>query len=188
MSATITRRLFTVDEFIRLDQLHFFAPDERLELIDGEIHPMSPIGPRHGGLVNLLISRLGGQLSKEWILACQNPVQLSRTCLPQPDFAILRHRADHYRNAHPQADAVQLVIEVADSTADVDLGKKREIYAQAGIPEYWVFDLTENTLECFQQPEGGAYRGHRRLTAADSAISATLGITLPLAEILNPAG
>ena len=188
MSATITRRLFTVDEFIRLDQLRFFAPEERLELIDGEIHPMSPIGPRHGGLVNLLISRLGKQLSGEWILACQNPVELSRSCLPQPDFAVLRHRADHYRGSHPKADAVYLVIEVADSTADVDLGKKKEIYAQAGIPEYWVFDLTENTLECFSSPEGGAYRNHRRLTAADSATSGTLGITLPLAEILTPTG
>lgn len=188
MSATITRRLFTVDEFIRLDQLHFFAPEERLELIDGEIHPMSPIGSRHAGVVDGLVRWMYRHLDSNWFVRCQNPLKLGGKSLPQPDLHVVRARPDNYTQSHANPADTALVIEVADSTADVDLGKKREIYAQAGIPEYWVFDLTENTLECFHQPEGGAYRGHQRLTAADSANSATLGITLPLADVLMPAG
>jgi Uma2 family endonuclease len=186
MSATISRRLFTVEEFIRLDQLHFFAPDERLELIDGEIHPMSPIGYRHAGVVDGLVRWLYRHLDPAWFVRCQNPLRLGGKNLPQPDLHVVRSRPDNYTQSHATPSDTVLVIEVADSTADVDLGKKKEIYAQAGIPEYWVFDLTENTLECFTAPEGGAYQNHRRLTAADAATSATLGITLPLAEILRP--
>ena len=188
MSATITRRLFTVDEFIRLDQLRFFAPDERLELIDGEIHPMSPIGFRHAGVVNGLVRWLYRHLDSAWFVRCQNPIRLSGKSLPQPDLHVVRSRQDNYTHSHATPADTVLIIEVADSTAEVDLGKKKEIYAQAGIPEYWVFDLTENTLECFSSPEGGAYRHHLRLTASDSATSGTLGITLPLAEILTPTG
>jgi Uma2 family endonuclease len=185
MSATITTRKFTVEEFIRLDQMRFFQPDEKLELLDGEIHPMSPIGPRHGGLVNHLNRWLHGHLAEEWLVLCQNPVALTRRDLPQPDFAIVPFRGDHYSGAHPVASQIRLIIEVADTSTDIDLGRKLELYAQAGIPEYWVFNLAAEILEVFTQPQGGSYQAHQRLSAPDTARSEALGIALPLADFLK---
>ena len=185
MSATITTRKFTVEEFIQLDQMRFFQPDEHLELIDGEIHPMSPIGPRHGGLVNQLNRWLHAHLAEEWLVLCQNPVALTKRDLPQPDFAIVPFRSDHYSTAHPVVSQIRLLIEVADTTTDIDLGKKLELYAQAGIPEYWVFNLPANTLECFSLPQAGTYQSHLRLAADNTAHSTTLGISLPLADFLK---
>lgn len=185
MSATFTTRRFTVEEFIRLDQMRFFQPEERLELIDGEIHPMSPIGPRHGGLVNQLNRWLHSHLEQKWLVLCQNPVALTKRDLPQPDFAIVPFREDHYSSAHPLASQVRLIIEVADTSADIDLGKKVQLYAQAGIPEYWVFNLTSNQVECFSKPEGDAYQSHQRLLPGDTIQSEALGISLPLADFLK---
>lgn len=188
MSATFSTRRFTVDEFLRLDEMRFFQPEERLELIDGEFHPVGPVGPRHSGLVNILNRWLHKHLDQKWLVLCQNPVALTKRDLPQPDFAIVPFREDHYSNSHPSAGAVRLIIEVADSSADIDLGKKAELYAQSGIPEYWVFNLATNQVEFFSKPEGNTYQSHHRLSPDDSIQSEFLGISLPLADILKMGG
>jgi Uma2 family endonuclease len=187
MSGITTRRAFTVDEFLKLDQIHFFGPEERLELIDGEIRAMSPINPRHAAIVGDLVTFFHGQLGKDWLVRGQTPIRLQNDSLPQPDVCILKAKADRYSKAHPTAKETALVIEVADTSIYTDLGRKKEMYATAGIPEYWVFDLGENILECFRNPQDGVYQNHSRLQAKDCAKSTALGTEVPLAEFLSPA-
>ena len=185
MSATITTRKFTVEEFIRLDQMRFFQPDEKLELLDGEIHPMSPSGNRHVLILALLDRWLQRNLGDSWLVLCQSNIRLGKSSIPQPDFAIVPFRGDHYSGAHPVAAQIRLIIEVADTSTDIDLGRKLELYAQAGIPEYWVFNLAAEILEVFTQPQGGSYQAHQRLSATDTARSEALDIALPLVDFLK---
>ena len=185
MSATITTRKFTVEEFIRLDQMRFFQPDEKLELLDGEIHPMSPSGNRHVLILALLDRWLQRNLGDSWLVLCQSNIRLGKSSMPQPDIAVVRFLPESFQNRLPsQADA-RLVVEVADTSTDIDLGRKLELYAQAGIPEYWVFNLAAEILEVFTQPQGGSYQAHQRLSAPDTARSEALGIALPLADFLK---
>jgi Uma2 family endonuclease len=185
MSATITTRKFTVEEFIQLDQLRFFQPDEHLELIDGEIHPMSPSGSRHVLILALLDRWLHRNLNDSWLVLCQSNIRLGKSSLPQPDIAVVRFLRESFHARLPSHSDACLLIEVADTTTGIDLGKKLELYAQAGIPEYWVFNLPANTLECFSLPQAGTYQSHLRLAATDPARSETLGISLPLADFLK---
>jgi Uma2 family endonuclease len=185
MPGTISKRAFTADEFQKLDQLNFFGPEERLELIDGEIRAMSPINPRHAAVVSDLVSLLHEILDKNWIVRCQAPLLVSGNSLPQPDVCVVRTKPDRYTKSHPTASDSALVIEVADSSAHTDLGQKKDLYATSGVPEYWVFDLTENSVECFQKPQDGAYQQHISWPSAASAQSLSLGIQFPLATLLG---
>lgn len=185
MPGTTSKRAFTADEFQKLDQINFFGPEERLELLDGEIRAMSPINPRHAAVVSDLVSLLHEILDKSWIVRCQAPLQVSTNSLPQPDVCVVRTKTGRYAKSHPSASDTALVVEVADSSVYTDLGQKRDLYAGAGVPEYWVFDLTENSVECFQNPQAGVYQTHTRLSSADRAQSDLLGIQIQLNALLE---
>jgi Uma2 family endonuclease len=185
MPATITTRKFTVEEFIRLDQMRFFQPDEKLELLDGEIHPMSPSGNRHVLVLALLDRWLQRNLGDSWLVLCQSNIRLGKSSLPQPDIAVVRFLRESFQTRLPSHADAHLVVEVADTSTDIDLGRKLELYAQAGIPEYWVFNLTAEVLEVFTLPGSASYQSHQRLTATDTARSESLGISLPLADFLK---
>jgi Uma2 family endonuclease len=133
----------------------------------------------------LLDRWLHRNLNDSWLVLCQSNIRLGKSSLPQPDIAVVRFLRESFHGRLPSHSDACLLIEVADTTTDIDLGKKLELYAQAGIPEYWVFNLPANTLECFSLPQAGTYQSHLRLTATDTAHSTSLGISLPLAEFLK---
>jgi len=154
----ITRRRFTVAEFVRLVDIGFLREDERIELIRGEIAEMSPINVAHASTVSRLLSRLSKLLGHRAILSIQNPVQLDDETLLQPDVALLKPRDDFYGKQHPGAEDVLLLIEVSDSTVLYDRRVKAILYGAAGIIEYWIVNLPERQIEVYREPRADGYR------------------------------
>src|ERR1043165_4040767 len=154
MSLQIARHFFTVAEFERMGEAGIFARDARLELLEGEIVEMSPIGSSHAGCVKFLGRFLHTSVSDRALVSTQNPIKLDDYSEPQPDVALLRLRDDFYRHAHPKLVDVLLVIEVADTTVDYDRLVKVPLYAKAGIREVWLVNLPEEKIELYAEPSG----------------------------------
>jgi Uma2 family endonuclease len=161
MAVQVERRPFTVEEYDRLIEAGFFGPDERLELIDGEIVTMSPIGTRHSSCVVRLTDLFTQRLGMRALVSVQNPVVLGVRQEFQPDVAILRRRDDYYATRRPGPADAFLVIEVADTTFALDRSIKVPRYAAAGVPEVWLADLQRDLLLVFDTPESGGYAGSR---------------------------
>jgi len=152
------RHRWTVAEYFKMGEAGLLMEDDRVELIDGEVIDMSPIGSPHAGKVNRLVSRLVFHLYGKAIVAGQNPVILGSHNAPQPDIAILRWRDDFYESTHPGPEDIILVVEVADTTARYDRKIKVPLYARHGIPEVWLLDLQKQVLEIYRNPEQGKYQ------------------------------
>ena len=156
------RHRWTVAEYHRMAEVGLLHEDSRVELIDGEIIEMAPIGSEHASHNNYLMSCLAHRLYGKAIVAGQNPVVLGGHEEPQPDIAVLHWRNDSYRGALPHAEDVLLIIEIADSTLRYDRDIKVPLYAKNGIPEVWLLDLQNRQLEIYREPEQGAYQQHSR--------------------------
>jgi Uma2 family endonuclease len=156
------RRLFTVDEYHRMGEAGILRPDERVELIEGEIVQMAPIGPRHAGCVinanRLFITRLGDRV----VVSPQNPVVIPPRSEPQPDLLLLRPRAVSYSRELPAAQDVLLAVEVADTTARFDRLVKARLYARAGIAEFWLMLPVDGAVEVHREPRDDGYAGVTR--------------------------
>jgi Uma2 family endonuclease len=151
------RHAISVEEYLRMGEAGVFAPEAHLELIEGEIIEMAPIGSLHAGTVAILdrlLGRTAGDLALVWV---QNPLIVGEQSVPQPDLALLKPRADSYTRSHPIAADVLLVVEVADTTLAFDLGTKVPLYARAGIVEAWVVDLPARALRVFRHPGASGY-------------------------------
>lgn len=164
-------RLFDVDEYYRMAEVGILKPDERVELIEGEIYLMSPIGSRHFSavmrLTKLFVLRLVGLAE----VSIQNPVRLRRRAEPEPDVAILRPRpkeARPYESTHPGPDDVLFLTEVAETSVAYDLGEKADLYARYGIPELWVLDLPGDRLVIHREPTATGYASVRELPRGGS--------------------
>ena len=168
----IQRHFFTVDEFARMGEAGVFAEDDRVELIDGEIREMTPIGPPHAVVVNLLAEPLITRLSGRAYVSIQNPVRLGRHTEPQPDLAVARRRLDAYAGRHPEAGDILLVIEVADSSVCYDRVEKVPRYGKAGIPATWLVDLAAQTVTVYTGPGPDGY-ADEQLRRRGDAIAAT---------------
>jgi Uma2 family endonuclease len=168
MEAPVLKRVFRVDEFHRMADGGVFAEDDRLELLDGEIVRMTPIGSRHAGCVARLSDLLWERCRAVAIVNVQNPLVLSEQTEFYPDIALLKRRPDFYSQSHPQPGDVLLVVEVADTTADYDRRIKVPRYARAGIPEVWVVDLRDRAIDVYRQAEGEQYREQRRVGPGES--------------------
>lgn len=134
-----------------------FGEDEHIELIEGEIVTMSPIGAEHSGLVKKLAELLFGLLNKRALISVQDPIQLDDFSEPEPDLALLRPRSDYYMRSLPTPADVLLVIEVADSSLAYDRTVKMPLYAQAGIPEAWIVNLIDRWIEVSRDPSPVGY-------------------------------
>ncbi len=167
------RHAITVEEYARMGEAHVFAPQARLELMEGEIVEMAPIGSAHAAVVNTLDTLLR-EVAPRAIVSVQNSLVLSERSAPQPDVVLLRPRADRYYTSHPTAADALLVVEVADTTLEYDLQVKRSLYARAGVVELWIVDINRRELHVFREPEID-YSIHRVLTASDKAAVAALG-------------
>ncbi|HEX7185073.1 MAG TPA: Uma2 family endonuclease [Thermoanaerobaculia bacterium] len=161
------RRLFTRDEYYAMAEAGILKPADRVELIEGEIFRMTPIGKGHAGCVNHVNRLFTAPLADRAVVAVQNPVYLNNFSEPEPDIAVLRFRSDFYRGDHPTPDDVLLLIEVADSSLEHDRRRKIPLYARSGIPETWLVNLNDNVLEVYRAPSRDGYREVRRLRRGD---------------------
>ncbi len=157
MSAPLETHNFTVDEYHRMAKAGVLHEDDRVELIDGRVVEMTPIGPEHAGCVDDLARLFTGLAGNAWIVRVQNPVVLGKHAEPEPDIAVLRPRPRGYRTRHPGPDDVILVIEVADTSLEYDRSVKIPLYAAAGIPEVWLVNLPDELIEVYRNPTGGSY-------------------------------
>lgn len=145
------------------------GPGARVELLEGEIIDMSPIGPLHGGVVNRLLRLFTWALPGRCLVTVQNPVHLDAHSEPQPDLMLLRPAPDDYTTRHPRADDVLLLIEVADTSLDYDRNEKLPAYGHAGIREVWLVNLEEETVEVYREPHLAGYSSTMVLRAGDRA-------------------
>ena len=161
-----TRRRFTRAEYHRMADVGILGDDDRVELIRGEIVEMSPPGRRHkafaGNLNQLLATRLAGRA----IVWMQNPIVLTEDTEPQPDVAVLRRGPVSYKERDAWGEDTLLLIEVADSSLAYDRSTKLRLYAEAGIPEYWVVDCNAETIEVYRTPSAEGYRDVSRVEGA----------------------
>lgn len=157
---SISSAKFTLEHYEHMIACGAFAGEhqKRVELINGEIVEMLPIGPMHNGEVNLLVRWSSRALVDESIiLQVQGPIRIPESdSEPEPDIAWLKER--DYRKQHAGPDEVLLLIEVAGSSLAVDQGEKLAVYAQAGIPDYWIVNLVEQQIEVYREPEGNGYK------------------------------
>ena len=150
-------RRFTVDEYYQMWDTGILARDRRYELIEGEILEMMPLGPEHASNTDIVAAKFKADLPKEFRAREEKPIHLSDLSEPQPDVAVVPFREDNYSKAHPTPKEVLLVIEVSLSSLNYDLSEKLETYATAGIPEYWVINLSDRKIHVFTQPSGAKY-------------------------------
>jgi Uma2 family endonuclease len=152
MRAVVKRRPFTTEEYHRLLQAGILREDDRVELIEGEILEMSPIGSRHAAAVKRLNHLFHELLKGKALLGVQDPVRLGPYSEPQPDLTLLRPRPDFYRESHPGPEDVLFLVEVMDTSQAYDREVKLPLYAKAGIPEVWLVDLEAHRLEVYRKP------------------------------------
>lgn len=169
-----------------MGELGFLAPDARVELIEGQIHDMSPIGPLHSGVTNRLNRFFNLQAKGRWIVSTQNPVGLDNFSEPQPDLLLLKPAPDDFISHHPTPDDVLLLIEVADSSLDFDRRKKLPVYGRTGIPEVWIVDLQKSTIEVYREPHFTGYEQKTICREGDKASPAAFpDVKVDVGELLK---
>jgi Uma2 family endonuclease len=180
----ITRRRFTVHDYHRMAEAGILHEDDRVELIEGEVVEMAPIGARHFTCVNTLTRLLVQSVGDEAIVSVQNPVRLDERTEPQPDLAVIRAR--DYRDSLPGPGDALLLIEVSDTTLAYDRDVKLPLYARAGIPEVWIVDLGNVIVERHTDPSGDFYRHVEKLRRGDTVRSATVpGLSVSVDAVLG---
>jgi Uma2 family endonuclease len=184
MAIQVQKRLFTVEEYHKMAEVGIL-PERGVELINGEIFEMSPIGSKHAKIVKKLNSLLNKLLGNRFIISVQDPIIANDLSEPEPDLAVLDYQSDFYESGPPLADAVQLVIEVADKTLDYDLSIKLPLYARNVIPEYWIIDLTKKEIQTFWKPEVNIYKFREVLNETDTICAKNFSLEIPITEIFN---
>ena len=150
--------LFTPEQYQLMDEAGVFPQGDRLELINGEIIQMSPIGRKHVACIIRLTKLMEQKLGDRAMVSAQNSILLPDKSQPQPDLAILKYRDDFYENGLPIPEDILLIIEVADSSIDYDRDVKAPLYAAAGIPEMWLFDVNQKLITGYSQPSPSGYK------------------------------
>lgn len=182
------RYRLTVAEYHRLGENGIFDEDSRVELIEGDLIAMPPIGERHASKTRQLNRLFSLQVGDTAIVDMQNPVMLDAHSEPQPDMVLLKPRPDFYETAHPRPEDVLLLIEVSDSTLRYDRDTKVPLYAKAGIPEVWLLDLMNQRIAIYRHPSADGYR-QIQFPAPEELISPSLlpELTLRIADLFLPA-
>lgn len=182
VAVTLKRRRFTLDEYHRMGETGILGPNDRVELIEGEIIEMSPIGSLHAGTVARIHHLFAIRLRDRVVVWSQNPLLLvQHQSEPEPDVMLLAPRTDFYAGALPEPPDVRLLIEVADSSLPYDRRTKLPLYARAGVAEAWLVDLDGSRLEIHRGPGAAGYRDVR-MVRGDERVSPTafgdLSVTL----------
>ena len=182
-----TKHRFTVKEYYRMAETGVLPRDARVELLNGEIVDMSPIGPSHAGMVNRLNRMFAKHARDRWMVSMQNPLRLDDQSEPEPDFMLLKPSADDYSGRHPQPEDVFLLVEVADASLEYDREEKLPAYGRAGISEVWIVNLRDRAIEVFREPHYAGYAAKTTLRQGDRAtLTAFPDVALDIAELLRP--
>jgi Uma2 family endonuclease len=185
-SPWVARRHLSVSEYHRMGEVGILSEDDRVELIEGELIALAPIGSGHSGTVIGLNHLLVQAVGQRGLVSVQNPVRLDDRTEPEPDFAVLKPRADHYRMATPRSEDVLLLIEVADSSLAYDRLVKRPLYARHGIVEFWIVDLSAEEVEVCRTPAGDDYTSIVRVGRSGSIELVSLpGVIIPVAALFG---
>jgi Uma2 family endonuclease len=183
------RHRITVEHFYRMGDAGLFAEDERVELIEGEIIDVPPMGHRHAGTTAYLAQLLTGLVAGRALVRQQLPLRLGDQSEPLPDIVVVKSRGDYYMKSHPVAADVVLVVEVSSTTLPFDRNVKVPMYARHGVAEAWVVDVNAARISYYRSPDDGAYTvqgtaplaGRHRIDAIDVDLDLA-----PLAELLPP--
>jgi Uma2 family endonuclease len=178
------RHRFTVADYHRMAETGMLAPNARVELIEGEILDMPPIGSPHAGTVGFLGKRLERAAGDHALVFVQNPIFIEMNNEPQPDLMLLRPRPDFYRSSHPTPADVLLIIEVAESSLAYDTQIKLPLYAHHGIPEVWIADLPNRRFLVHRTPTRTGYQDVQTLTDLSAVTLLMLpGVTIDLSDL-----
>lgn len=169
----VSRHLFSLDDYHRMGATGILREDDRLELIEGEIVEMTPVGSRHAATVKRLTRLLSTQVGDSAIVSVQDPLRIPGDSAladsePQPDLLLLAPRQDFYAEAHPTPADVLLLIEVGDTSLPFDRDVKLPLYATGGVSEVWLVDLQDTTVEVHREPVHHSYRRTRRAFPGDT--------------------
>ena len=180
------RHRFDVDDYYRMAEAGILSRNNRVELIEGEIVDMAPIGSAHGGTVVGLTELVARAVADGKVLASvQGPLRLDRHNELQPDLMLLRPRPDRYRNSHPTAADVLLLGEVADGSLAYDRGRKLALYARHGVPEVWIVHLAGRAVEICCEPGPEGYAERRRLTQSEATPKLVPGLTVGISHLFG---
>lgn len=186
MAVEIVKRRFTVEEYRRMAEAGVLTEDDRVELIEGEILQMTPIGPRHAACVarlNHLFSIAVGARAIVWV---QNPIRVIPDSEPQPDVALLRPLADFYKEAHPGPLDILVLIEVSETSIGYDRTVKVPLYARAGIREVWLVDLESESVHVHRNPAASGYQDVRQLSRGERlTVEALPELAFSVSDILG---
>ncbi len=178
------RRLLTVDEYHRMGDAGILTENDRVELIEGELVAMAPIGSEHAAATNVLNRLLVVAVGDRAIVSVQNPVRLTQHSEPQPDFAVLKPR--DYRATLPRPEDTLLAVEVASTSLGYDRTVKLALYARSGIPEVWIVNLAAKEVEVYRASVGDRYTSANTVGQSGSvAIEAIPGVLIPVARIFE---
>ncbi|AUC62336.1 putative dioxygenase [Cyanobacterium sp. HL-69] len=182
---TLPRKKFAIEEYHQIITSGVLKEDYLIELINGEIFEMSPVGFKHASCVKKINYLFAEKLGSKVIIGVQDPIKLNNNSEPQPDIVLLKPRKDFYANDHPTVEDIFLLIEVADSSIDYDRTFKIPIYAENKVQEVWLVDLNQNLLEVYQNPQKNYYQNITKLSSEDSlTLSQPEAITIKLDRIL----
>jgi Uma2 family endonuclease len=186
MQMESTKKLFTVEEYYGMAEAGILGPEDRVELIEGEIFQMIPLGNRHVGCVNRGNRLFTTAFLGKAVVNVQHPVQLNDYTEPEPDLALLKFRTDDYSGKKVRAEDVLLIVEVSDTTLRFDRKVKMPLYAAAGIPEMWIENLEGDELLVYRDPEGSSYRTILTLHRGDSvSITAFPDVVFKVGDLLG---
>ena len=157
MAVNYERRAITVEDYHRMAEAGIFAPDERVELLDGELIAVAPMGSPHGGAIGAINRLLTQRFNDRAIVRVQLPVIVDARSEPEPDFAIVPLDPREWRDRHPTPADVLFLIEVSDSSREFDLKRKAPTYGRAGIAELWVVDVIDRRLVVHREPTREGY-------------------------------
>ena len=182
----VRKRHLSIADYHRMDEAGVFADDERVELIDGEIYAMPPIGNGHTSVVDRLTERFVLACRGRAIVRVRNPISLGGLSQPQPDIALLARREDFYERVPQRAEDILLVLEVADSSLRHDRGVKLGLYARHAVPETWLVDVQGQRLSVFREPGAEGYRDEITLTAPETLEPSALpGVAIDLTGLFT---
>jgi Uma2 family endonuclease len=171
--------------YYKMAEAGILTENDRVELIDGEIFDMTPIGSAHAGKTNRL-NRLFARAVADGLVAVsvQSPLRLDAYNEPEPDLMLLRPRESDYQDRHPGAADVLLLVEVSESSLSYDRGTKLALYARFSVPEVWIVDLLGAAVEVFREPKESAYASRERLTEGTLAPALLPNIKIDVAALL----
>lgn len=181
-------RRFTVDEYYAMADAGILAPEERVELLNGQVVQKCSYPPLRSSAIMRINTFLHQLLRNEpCILSCKHPVRCSRYDEPEPDLSILKNQADFYASGHPEPSDVLLIAEITIDSLERDRTVKATLYATHLIPTYWIVNLQDRQIEVYTQPKDRLYRTRQTFLPGEELKIPDFGLRVAVDELLGPA-